>query len=120
MFQSSPIPKDGRYSMTASGIDTRRLFQSSPIPKDGRYLRERIPDGFGQPRFNPRPSRRMGATSVARDKLAKLLVSILAHPEGWALQYPVNPLIYRKFTIWFARAQVYLPLLERSLMAASS
>ena len=37
-------------------------FQSSPVPKDGRYRFQRL---FLQDRpcFNPRPSRRTGATS---------------------------------------------------------
>ena len=74
LFQSSPVPKDGRYGAAygvmsgfiggfnprpsrrtgATGEEgpttcTRDLFQSSPVPKDGRYRpRCRVlgPDGF--------------------------------------------------------------------------
>ncbi len=37
MFQSSPVPKDGRYVAPVPLPTTSRLFQSSPVPKDGRY-----------------------------------------------------------------------------------
>ncbi|MFQ5852035.1 MAG: hypothetical protein ACE5JU_15800, partial [Candidatus Binatia bacterium] len=61
-------------------------FQSSPDPKAGRY-----PDHqqSGKPRlgFNPRPTRRPGATSQrVLEDLAEI-VSILARPEGRALPY---------------------------------
>ncbi len=38
MFQSSPAPKDGRYSRGRSSITPPSWFQSSPAPKDGRYV----------------------------------------------------------------------------------
>ena len=75
------------------------LFQSSPIPKDGRYIKAKLV-----------PPRVLIVSILAHPKgwalpaqpahgAAHSLVSILAHPKGWALQYPVNPLIYRKFTV---------------------
>ena len=61
-------------------------FQSSPIPKDGRYcLAEEVQQRVWC--FNPRPSRRMGATdTVSTQSTQHPKVSILAHPEGWALR----------------------------------
>ena len=61
MFQSSPAPKDGRYVKDAGRWSDPQTFQSSPAPKDGRYL-------------------------LPRSKHASPLVSILARPEGRALQ----------------------------------
>ena len=67
------------------------MFQSSPTPKGGRYHRHiyaprRHPVGLG---FNPRPPRKVGATRHwpprGRSQV-KLRVSILAHPERWALR----------------------------------
>mgnify|MGYP001358433569 FL=1 len=37
MFQSSPAPKDGRYTAAAVRMPPLMMFQSSPAPKDGRY-----------------------------------------------------------------------------------
>ena len=37
MFQSSPVPKDGRYHSRYRTCASAKLFQSSPVPKDGRY-----------------------------------------------------------------------------------
>ncbi len=62
MFQSSPAPKDGRYPMYVKDVKSRMRFQSSPAPKDGRYI----------------------GTNFAYAQL--LHVSILARPEGRALQ----------------------------------
>ena len=36
-FQSSPVPKDGRYSDILLPKQEPDVFQSSPVPKDGRY-----------------------------------------------------------------------------------
>ena len=60
VFQSSPIPKDGRYKDIHVKLSVLLQFQSSPIPKDGRYQKLR--------------------NEHQHDR-----VSILAHPEGWAL-----------------------------------
>ncbi len=61
LFQSSPTPKGGRYSTSASLGISGLMFQSSPTPKGGRYLA------------------RCGVVAV-------VVVSILAHPERWALR----------------------------------
>ncbi len=60
-------------------------FQSSPDPKVGRYW---IYPYLRQPRdgFNPRPTRRSGATCCAGWSEKRLVVSILARPEGRALR----------------------------------
>ncbi len=62
-----------------------RLFQSSPVPKDGRYEHRRSAR-LRCDRFNPRPSRRTGATGVTVDWYGLPFVSILARPEGRALR----------------------------------
>ena len=60
-------------------------FQSSPVPKDGRYAADRA--AWLWPRcFNPRPSRRTGATTLQGQFAQEAYVSILARPEGRALQ----------------------------------
>ncbi len=68
-------------------------FQSSPTPKGGRYAA-----GIGElrgtsRRFNPRPPRKVGATFPEYvPSPASSVVSILAHPERWALlQYKNLP-----------------------------
>ena len=67
-------------------------FQSSPTPKGGRYYSNSLARSFAWVQgtvdcFNPRPPRKVGATRFVNSwKLAFLVVSILAHPERWALQ----------------------------------
>ena len=83
-FQSSPTPKGGRYVPALPSTCAAWSFQSSPTPKGGRYvslLHRRV---FVL-RFNPHPPRRVGATAFSFRKLGEFLVSILTHPEGWAL-----------------------------------
>ncbi len=60
-------------------------FQSSPTPKGGRYAGHRalLPVRHS---FNPRPPRKVGATTVASFERRDPHVSILAHPERWALR----------------------------------
>ena len=86
VFQSSPSPKAGRYSVRLRHVPQPVTFQSSPSPKAGRYSRCAAPRRATTPRFNPRPARRPGATGafVAVTSFA-VLVSILAQPEGRAL-----------------------------------
>ena len=60
-FQSSPTPKGGRYCVANPIMTLCSSFQSSPTPKGGRY--------HGSPRRRARVRH----------------VSILAHPERWAL-----------------------------------
>ena len=83
-FQSSPAPKDGRYSIPASQWNELNVFQSSPAPKDGRYGSRSRGAGACM-RFNPRPPRRTGATQFAEKMPHIKGVSILARPEGRAL-----------------------------------
>ena len=59
-FQSSPTPKGGRYAGNLRDNVGNVAFQSSPTPKGGRYHGHRRTD-------------------------LQSLVSILTHPEGWAL-----------------------------------
>ena len=84
-FQSSPTPKGGRYSITRPLSAVIALFQSSPTPKGGRYS----PTNSTKPptaSFNPRPPRKVGATVNFLGSGRPFLVSILAHPERWALR----------------------------------
>ena len=62
-------------------------FQSSPAPKDGRYTRRRRLVSSGHC-FNPRPPRRTGATNAGAAVQYQTVVSILARPEGRALPAP--------------------------------
>jgi len=65
------------------------VFQSSPHPKAGRN--STYQPGLSPPRrcFNPRPTRRQGATWFDRDADLRLpVVSILAPPEGRAQRTP--------------------------------
>ena len=69
-------------------------FQSSPTPKGGRYL-EGDPDDQGEfHSFNPRPPRKVGATKTLTcsegQTVPQQWISILAHPERWALLYREN------------------------------
>ncbi len=61
------------------------MFQSSPTPKGGRYARD-WSSPSSRKCFNPRPPRKVGATSVSRNSARQQGVSILAHPERWALR----------------------------------
>uniref|UniRef100_E6QQF8 Uncharacterized protein n=1 Tax=mine drainage metagenome TaxID=410659 RepID=E6QQF8_9ZZZZ len=61
MFQSSPTPEGGRYLTAIMCAIRKRVFQSSPTPEGGRY------------------ALRSPGWPTAK------LVSILAHPGGWAL-----------------------------------
>ena len=111
-FQSSPTPKGGRYEGHAyikllfTGFNPRPprkvgatwadalpglanlVFQSSPTPKGGRYSPTLAP-GPVDICFNPRPPRKVGATPGLPLVAGPTVVSILAHPERWALP-PVN------------------------------
>ena len=86
MFQSSPAPKDGRYPTASDWKRNPITFQSSPAPKDGRYDDQGMVGGTTTG-FNPRPPRRTGATPRPTASSARSAVSILARPEGRALQH---------------------------------
>ena len=62
-FQSSPTPKGGRYYKPRHRRSRPTLFQSSPTPKGGRYYSASLSFAVQNP------------------------VSILAHPERWALPH---------------------------------
>ena len=108
LFQSSPTPKGGRYFPRPALETQRQVFQSSPTPKGGRYkigkrkpgstlsFNPRPPRKVGATHrmrslgavhqgFNPRPPRKVGATHTHAQTGVPLCVSILAHPERWAL-----------------------------------
>ena len=112
-FQSSPTPKGGRYSgmrtkaslgwsfnprpprkVGATGLSRPRwqresCFNPRPPRKVGatRYLRTDLSSWLS---FNPRPPRKVGATmSRVPAPRASHFVSILAHPERWALRGPL-------------------------------
>ena len=83
-FQSSPVPEDGRYFGAPRLYGAYETFQSSPVPEDGRYARSTANRRrIGS--FNPRPSRRTGATTIVGNRHRELVVSILARPGGRAL-----------------------------------
>ncbi len=84
-FQSSPTPKGGRYRVLIIIRHDQPGFQSSPTPKGGRYM-ARMMVTASSLCFNPRPPRKVGAT-FRGDIYARQAhqVSILAHPERWAL-----------------------------------
>ena len=62
------------------------MFQSSPAPKDGRYSLCDFVVALGPYGFNPRPPRRTGATTITPADCSSSWVSILARPEGRALR----------------------------------
>ena len=86
LFQSSPNPKVGRYQPGRARSQRGKRFQSSPNPKVGRYTQWQTLTPRLLQCFNPRPTRRSGATAVYGAGRAELLVSILAQPEGRALR----------------------------------
>ena len=77
MFQSSPLSQEGRYRTACLTTNRLFMFQSSPLSQEGRY--NLWPDGErGGLCFNPRPSRKRGATVEPRRQPNELFVSILA------------------------------------------
>ena len=85
-FQSSPAPKDGRYLCPATSL-TQDTWSFNPRPP--RRTGATSDDSARQAAtagFNPRPPRRTGATLQINFKKAYHEVSILARPEGRALQ----------------------------------
>ena len=113
LFQSTAVPKDGRYY---SWLCPRRdfiVFQSTAVPKDGRYCKIMIifsnPKGFNplpsrrtadtvhlvsaRPRdagFNPLPSRRTADTNCPRRGCEQIRVSIHCRPEGRQIRLPMR------------------------------
>ena len=83
-FQSSPTPKGGRYVSVRQQRGGDHMFQSSPTPKGGRYTGIETVAHIRKC-FNPRPPRKVGATVLDCCDVDWSEVSILAHPERWAL-----------------------------------
>ena len=87
MFQSSPAPRRGRYTLYSSPLIEDEMFQSSPAPRRGRYIAA-IPVSPPMICFNPRPRLGAGATIVSYIKGQADSVSILARASARALQTP--------------------------------
>ena len=68
-FLSSPDPKAGRHVLLARDGTNVKMFQSSPDPKAGQHMKSVISNALGGPRFNPRPTRRPGATDTTPPEL---------------------------------------------------
>ena len=83
-FQSSPTPKGGRYFQASSPTPSSQCFNPRPPRKVGATWMPRCCRGV-VPRFNPRPPRKVGATMPVIPEGFGTGVSILAHPERWAL-----------------------------------
>ena len=84
----------GRHHLIGHGL----WFQSSPTSKGGRYP-SRCREPTSLPCFNPRPPRKVGATTGAADGRDVLVVSILAHLERWALPYSTDSSSFNVFSI---------------------
>ena len=86
LFQSSPTPKGGRYARRPGGPGWEKVFQSSPTPKGGRYL-AKSGTATGYTRFQSSPTPKGGRYGPAAGRVEPDddYVSILAHPERWAL-----------------------------------
>ncbi len=83
-FNPRPPREVGATIRGTNGTSSTRAFQSSPTPRGGRYrLQSLRRPGFAC--FNPRPPREVGATGSGPLSGAVRGVSILAHPERWAL-----------------------------------
>ena len=77
MFQSSPLSQEGRYDHHHDRHDHKLKFQSSPLSQEGRYEKDMAQQSV-LTCFNPRPSRKRGATADYVAQTAQRLVSILA------------------------------------------
>ena len=86
MFQSSPTPKGGRYLPSREIVRSHCSFNPRPPRKVGATSTRHY-SVLRSTRFNPRPPRKVGATMVKQTISRILHVSILAHPERWALRY---------------------------------
>ena len=98
-FQSSPVPKDGRYTVHARPHRASCGFNPRPSRRTGATS-YRSAHPFRLCGFNPRPSRRTGATPREHDQSRhSTAVSILARPEGRALppSAPTTPAFFLSF-----------------------
>ena len=90
-FNPRPARRPGAAPAWWSNELAGWMFQSSPGPKAGRCLFRLWSLPCDMRGFNPRPARRPGAASEMDVLLMpSLSVSILARPEGRALQYCVK------------------------------
>ena len=83
-FQSSPTPKGGRYKRTPARACLGCCFNPRPPRKVGATSAAAVRPARIRC-FNPRPPRKVGATRRPRRLDVQIKVSILAHPERWAL-----------------------------------
>ena len=92
MFQSSPNPKVGRYKVLRQVKRVEgAVFQSSPNPKVGRYCPE-VAKAEQQPHsFNPRPTRRSGATGLVGRKNARWRDVFQSSPNPKVGRYARSP-----------------------------
>ncbi len=90
MFQSSPTPKGGRYTSAISTPKASRCFNPRPPRKVGATHQHGLRQ-HGRECFNPRPPRKVGATFRSPWMSVIIIVSILAHPERWALRSRCYP-----------------------------
>ena len=80
-FQSSPAPKDGRYTRVMGLRAAESRFNPRPPRRTGATFRPGLVRGQ-LPRFNPRPPRRTGATaSQPIDRKAEILFQSSPAPK---------------------------------------
>ena len=84
-FQSSPTPKGGRYDVQQDPEWHPEGFNPRPPRKVGATQQD-SPLFYQEEGFNPRPPRKVGATLPPGEVVGIIAVSILAHPERWALR----------------------------------
>ena len=88
-FQSSPLSQEGRYNRKAPARSGDGCFNPRPSRKRGATAGRSRPAGR-QAGFNPRPSRKRGATRAEKRRRARVAVSILAPlARGALLHYPI-------------------------------
>ena len=92
-FQSSPLSQEGRYREGSTFKMWDVPFQSSPLSQEGRYAPSQR-QGARRGCFNPRPSRKRGATRRDLPIQATRRVSILAPLARGAL-LPAAPMTPR-------------------------
>ena len=111
VFQSSPLSQEGRYPRAFVENVEGLVFQSSPLSQEGRYCHAADILPFFNC-FNPRPSRKRGATFHLLATLWSPDVSILAPLARGAL-----PPRWKKFTSP-SRVSILAPLARGALPIA--
>ncbi len=97
--------------MQRSKLTRNSSFNPRPPRKVGATVWLRLGARNGKC-FNPRPPRKVGATSLSRIRQRSHHVSILAHPERWALQWR------RGYYVWATNS--FNPRPPRKVGATSS